>query len=197
MNVLIGRGFRGYGLGRTFCAATDKASHALKTMRVLAYGDPLGRPTVRKDRAERVSSLPPDDPSLNRKAYKCLIYTILSTQSQGMVTSRVIDRFRSNGLDMMKIYKMDEEELLGLMKDISLNKSKCKYIKQSTKQIVEQHNGIVPRTLSGLTSLPGVGNKIANIVLQFVFGESTGIAVDTHVHRVANRLRLAHTNTPD
>ena len=78
-----------------------------------------------------------------------------------------------------------------MIKPINHNRKKSGYIFQAIGVIIKDYNGLVPRTLDGLKSLKGVGDKIANIVLQQVFGIKIGIAVDLHVARISQRLGLA------
>ena len=65
---------------------------------------------------------------------------------------------------------------------------KAEYIKEATKICAETYKGDIPPTVKDLTALPGVGPKMAHITMNVAWGEVTGIGVDTHVHRIANRL---------
>jgi len=79
---------------------------------------------------------------------------------------------------------------------IGFYKVKAKNIKKLSKQLIEEFNGIVPSTLEGMTSLPGVGRKTANCMLNYAFGKEA-VAVDIHVHRISNRLGWIKTNKPE
>ncbi len=81
------------------------------------------------------------------------------------------------------------------IKTIGLYHSKAKHLMQTSRILVEQHQGLVPRTREALEALPGVGRKTANVVLNVAFGEPT-MAVDTHIFRVGNRTGLAPGKTP-
>jgi endonuclease-3 len=81
------------------------------------------------------------------------------------------------------------------IRSIGLYNSKARNIIETCRILVERHGGEVPRAREALESLPGVGRKTANVVLNVAFGEPT-IAVDTHIFRVANRLGLARGSTP-
>ena len=87
---------------------------------------------------------------------------------------------RALGVDGLKTY----------IKTIGLFNSKAANIIKLCDQLIEQHNGEVPRSRAALEALPGVGRKTANVVLNTAFGEPT-IAVDTHIFRVSNRTRIA------
>ena len=81
------------------------------------------------------------------------------------------------------------------IKSIGLYNTKAVNVLKTSKILVDQHQGRVPRTRVALEALPGVGRKTANVILNTAFGEPT-IAVDTHIFRVANRIGLAKGKTP-
>lgn len=85
--------------------------------------------------------------------------------------------------------------LEGYIKTIGLYRSKAKHLMQTCQILVEQHGGVVPRTREALQTLPGVGRKTANVVLNVAFGEPT-MAVDTHLFRLGNRTGLATGKSP-
>ncbi|MDE1869404.1 MAG: endonuclease III [Candidatus Micrarchaeota archaeon] len=91
-------------------------------------------------------------------------------------------------------------DMKALSKDlggINFYKTKAKHVKKSANIVVKQFHGKVPRTIRQLMTLPGVGRKVANVVLTNGFGITEGIAIDTHCITVANRLRLARTRRPE
>ena len=90
---------------------------------------------------------------------------------------------------------LGEAGLSDYIKTIGLYRTKAKNVIALSKILLEQHGGAVPRDREALESLPGVGRKTANVVLNVAFGEKT-IAVDTHIFRVANRTGLAPGKTP-
>ena len=87
------------------------------------------------------------------------------------------------------------EDILHYIKSVSYPNSKAAHLQQMARMIVEEFNGQVPDNMKGLTSLPGVGRKTANVVLGIVFHQTT-IPVDTHVYRVSHRLGLSQGKTP-
>ncbi|KAK1940287.1 base excision DNA repair protein, HhH-GPD family domain containing protein [Babesia divergens] len=129
--------------------------------------------------------------------YQTLIACMLSSQTKDAVTAGAMQALKNNGLTMENISKMPEEELDSLISKVGFHKTKAKHIKEATEIILEKFNGRVPNSLSALVSLPGVGPKMANLVLQLAFKRINGIAVDLHVHRIANRLGWVKTNTPE
>jgi len=90
---------------------------------------------------------------------------------------------------------LSEEELAEEIRGLGLYRNKSKNILQTCRILVEQYGGEVPAEREALEKLPGVGRKTANVVLSNAFG-IPALAVDTHVHRVSNRLGLATSNNP-
>ena len=90
---------------------------------------------------------------------------------------------------------LGEEGLKPYIKSIGLYNTKAKNIISTCKILVDYHHSTVPATRAALESLPGVGRKTANVILNTAFGHPT-IAVDTHIFRVANRTHLACGKTP-
>ncbi len=122
--------------------------------------------------------------------FELLVATILSAQTTdnhvNKVTEDLFKKYRS-----IKDYA--EVSLATLQKDISsinFYKNKAKYIKEAAKIIMDKFNGEVPGTMDELMTLPGVARKTANILLSNAFGINEGIAVDTHVKRLSQRLGL-------
>lgn len=95
-----------------------------------------------------------------------------------------------------KIIDLGEEGLIPFIKSVGLYKTKAKHIIGLSKKIVCDYAGEVPRTREELMSLPGVGRKTANVVLNVVWGEHT-MPVDTHLLRIAPKIGLAEGNTPE
>ena len=92
--------------------------------------------------------------------------------------------------------KLDEGTIAAAIKPAGLYNMKARNIRAFCAALLERHGGIVPETREGLMALPGIGRKCADIVLQFTFGTDT-IAVDTHVHRVCNRIGRTDARTAD
>jgi endonuclease III len=93
------------------------------------------------------------------------------------------------------IFALGVEGLEPYVRTIGLWRAKAKHLVETCRILLAEHGGEVPRSREALERLPGVGRKTANVVLNTAFGEAT-IAVDTHIFRVANRLRLAPGKTP-
>jgi endonuclease-3 len=95
-----------------------------------------------------------------------------------------------------KMLALGEERIRDYIKSIGLYRNKAKNVVALSQKLISNFAGEVPRTREELMTLPGVGRKTANVVLSMAFGQST-IAVDTHIFRIANRIRLAPGPTPD
>ncbi|MCX7794530.1 MAG: endonuclease III [Thermodesulfovibrionales bacterium] len=128
--------------------------------------------------------------------FELLVATILSAQTTDNHVNKVTEvLFRK--YKTIKDYA--DVPLTTLQKDISsinFYKNKAKYIKEAAKVIIEKFNGEVPKTMEELLTLPGVARKTANIILSNAFGINEGIAVDTHVKRLSQRLGLTKNEDP-
>lgn len=126
-----------------------------------------------------------------------LVATLLSAQS----TDKTVNEVTKN---LFKKYQKAEDyanaELEELEKDIKSTgfyRNKAKYLKKMGQMLVEKFESKVPKTMDELITLPGVARKTANIVLSNAFGIIEGIAVDTHVRRLAQRLKLSENKDPN
>ena len=93
--------------------------------------------------------------------------------------------------------KLSVREIERLIYPVSFYRNKAEYVKACCQKLVDEYGGRVPGTMEELTSLPGVGRKTANLVLILAFKSERNICVDTHVHRISNRLGWVRTKTPD
>ena len=123
--------------------------------------------------------------------FELLIAAILSAQCTDKQVNRVTEKLFKVYPSPAAFAKADQEELEGHIRSCGFYRMKAKNIISASQMIVEKHGGSVPNTLEDLTALPGVGRKVANVVLSNAFGVPA-IAVDTHVFRVSNRIGLAH-----
>jgi endonuclease-3 len=95
-----------------------------------------------------------------------------------------------------KMAALGEKRVRDYIKTIGLFRTKAKNVVALSKKLVEEHGGQVPRSREALEALPGVGRKTANLVVTMGYGKP-GICVDTHVHRISNRLGYVRTRTPE
>lgn len=122
-----------------------------------------------------------------------LVATVLSAQTTDKKVNEVTKELFKDYPDLDAFLKITNDELEERIKKIGLYRNKSKNLILMFRQIKENFNGEVPKTMEGITSLAGAGRKTANVVLSNAFGIPS-IAVDTHVFRVSNRLGLAKSN---
>lgn len=99
--------------------------------------------------------------------------------------------------DVYSLNNADIKEIEEIIRPCGFYKNKAKSIKGCAEKIVKEFDGIVPDTMNELTSLPGIGRKSANIVLQECFGKTEGIAVDTHVTRITRKMGFSNGNSQE
>jgi endonuclease-3 len=129
-------------------------------------------------------------------AFTFLVAVVLSAQATDAGVNRATRPLFAVADTPEKMLKLGEEGVREAIKSVGLFNTKAKNVIALSRILVEQHGGQVPRDREALQTLPGVGRKTANVVLNSAFGEPT-IAVDTHVFRVANRIGLAPGKDPD
>jgi endonuclease-3 len=132
----------------------------------------------------------------HRNPLELLVATILSAQCTdvrvNMVTKDLFTRYRTAADYANADPTTFEQEI----KSTGFFRNKTKAILAMAAALVDRHGGEVPNTMQALTALPGVGRKTANVVLGTAFGINEGVVVDTHVHRLARRLKLTKQNEP-
>ncbi|MBW8367960.1 MAG: endonuclease III [Arenimonas sp.] len=126
--------------------------------------------------------------------YELLVAVALSAQSTDVGVNKATRRLFPVANTPQAMLALGEEGLKRHIATIGLYNTKAANVMAAARMLVEQHGGEVPRDRAALESLPGVGRKTANVVLNTAFGEAT-IAVDTHIFRVANRTGLAPGRT--
>lgn len=130
-----------------------------------------------------------------QSAFELLIAVILSAQATDISVNKATEKLFPVANTPEKILKLGETKLKSYIKTIGLFNSKAKNILKTCQLLVDQFDSRVPKDRAALESLPGVGRKTANVILNTYFGVPT-IAVDTHIFRVAQRIGLAKGKTP-
>ena len=130
----------------------------------------------------------------SNEAFPVLVSTVISLRTRDAVTRMVSARVLQSAPDVISMISLDIEELEILLRPAGFFRQKAKQLKQTAAIIQNRFEGKVPDNIEDLLSLPGVGRKTANFVLGMVFGKSA-ICVDIHVHRISNRLGLAHASS--
>jgi endonuclease-3 len=126
-----------------------------------------------------------------------LIATILSAQATDEQINRITPKLFKKYRTAEDFANADLQELEQIIKSSGFYHNKAKNIKNCCKTLVEKYNSRVPKTMAELLELPGVARKTANIVLTNAYGIVEGIAVDTHVRRLAQRLGLSDKDDPN
>ena len=127
--------------------------------------------------------------------FELLVAVILSAQATDKSVNKATEKLFKIAPTPKKMLELGESKLKDYIKTIGLYKTKAKNVIGTCRLLVEQFDSKVPNNREDLESLPGVGRKTANVILNTCFGKTT-IAVDTHIFRVANRIGLAEGNTP-
>ena len=125
-----------------------------------------------------------------------LVATILSAQTTDVQVNRVTESLFSKYRTAEDYADSTPDELEENIRPTGFYRNKARSLRGMASALVEEHGGEVPRTMSELVALPGVGRKTANVVLGNAFGTNEGIVVDTHVRRVSGRLGLTEGSDP-
>ncbi len=154
-------------------------------------------PRKRREIFERLRAAEPHPKTelVYRTPFELLVSVVLSAQATDKSVNLATAKLFPAANTPEQIFRMGEEKLTGYIKTIGLFRTKAKNVIGLSKILLEEHGGEVPRTREQLESLPGVGRKTANVVLNVAFGEPT-MAVDTHIFRVANRTGIAPGKDP-
>ena len=156
-------------------------------MRALARAiDDLELPAV-----EKIAENSHEDP------FEVLIATMLSAQTRDAVTAAASAQLFAVARTPAAMAKLTEKQIVKLIFPVSFYRNKAAHVKQTCRILIERFDGRVPATMEELLTLPGVGRKTANLVLILSFRSLKNICVDTHVHRISNRLGWVKTRTPE
>jgi endonuclease-3 len=156
-------------------------------MRALARAiDNLDLPAV-----EKIAEDSQEDP------FEVLIATMLSAQTRDSVTAAATERLFRVARTPRTIARLTEKQIIKLIYPVSFYRHKAAHVRETCRMLIERFGGKVPSTMQELLTLPGVGRKTANLVLILSFRSLKNICVDTHVHRISNRLGWVRTRTPD
>ena len=156
-------------------------------MRALARAiDGLELPAV-----EKIAESQQEDP------FQVLIATLLSARTQDATTLAASTRLFKVAKSPRTMRKLSVTEIERLIYPVSFYRHKARHVKATCDLLVDRFRSRVPTTMEELLELPGVGRKTANLVLILAFKSQRNICVDTHVHRISNRLGWVQTKTPE
>ena len=133
---------------------------------------------------------------LDHDPYKVLVRTILSQRTRDENTDQATNNLFAKYKNIYEVVDAPTEDVQELIKPAGFYRVKAGRIQEVSQILIDEYDGVVPDTLEELVKLPGVGRKTANCVLVFAF-ELPAIPVDTHVHRISNRMGLVDTKNPD
>jgi endonuclease-3 len=140
---------------------------------------------------EKISERQKKDP------FQVLIATLLSARTQDATTLAASTRLFLVAPTPRAIAKLTVAQVEKLIYPVSFYRHKARHVKATCRILVDRFGGSVPATMEELLTLPGVGRKTANLVLIRAFNSLRNICVDTHVHRISNRLGWVRTRTPE
>jgi len=163
-------------------------------------GAPVG--TVMRRLGRAIDGL--DEPAVEKIAkdqqedpFQVLIATMLSAQTRDAVTAAASARLFRAARTPKAMAALTVARIQELIYPVSFYRNKARHVKACCEMLVTRFGGKVPSTLDELVMLPGVGRKTANLVLILGFKSLRNICVDTHVHRISNRLGWVRTRTPE
>ena len=151
---------------------------------------------VEKARRQDPTALQEISDSTNGDPFRVLIATVLSQRTKDAVTAAASSRLFAKYPGLKDLAGGNTRTIARLIKPVGFYKTKSKAVKRIAQILLKQYRGKVPREMEKLLELPSVGRKTANCVLVFGFKEPA-IPVDTHVHRIFNRIGVVSTKTPE
>jgi endonuclease-3 len=152
--------------------------------------------TINKVKPPRLTALKELQEEESGDPLQILIGTILSARTRDENTTVAVRNLFTKYKTAEQLARANTKQIEKLIKSTGFYHVKAKRIKDVANMLIEEYSGRVPDDIDELLSLPGVGRKTANCVLVYAFNKPA-VPVDTHVHRISNRLGLVETKTPD
>jgi endonuclease-3 len=140
---------------------------------------------------EKISEAQADEP------FQILIATLLSARTQDATTHAASTRLFKRARTARSLARLPLGEIERLIYPVSFYRNKARHVKACCEMLTTRFGGRVPRAMEELVTLPGVGRKTANLVMILAFKSRDNICVDTHVHRISNRLGWVQTRAPE
>lgn len=128
--------------------------------------------------------------------FEILIAALLSARTLDTITVKVYPKLFALAKTPRAMAALNEKEIVTAIRGVAFPAQKAKQVRELSRLLIEKYDGRVPETIEELVKLPGVGRKVANLVVVEAF-DQPGICVDTHVHRITNRWGYVRTKTPD
>jgi endonuclease-3 len=152
---------------------------------------------TRAERAKQIGEIldrlypEPPIPLVHRDPFTLLVAVLLSAQTTDAQVNKVTPSLFARASTPQTMAALSVEEILASIRTCGLAPTKAKNVKKLAETLMSEHGGQVPRDMEALERLPGVGHKTASVVMSQAFGEPA-FAVDTHIHRLAQRWRLSN-----
>ena len=172
------------GIKRSRRVSPDLVERVMRTLALQIDGMEL--PAI-----EKISEAHAEDP------FKILIGTILSARTQDATTHAASTRLFRAARTPRTMAALSVKQIETLIYPVSFYRNKATFVKATCEALTTRYGGKVPHTLEELVTLPGVGRKTANLVMILGFQSQKNICVDTHVHRISNRMGWVTTRAPD
>ncbi len=128
--------------------------------------------------------------------FQLLVATVLSAQSTDVAVNRIVGELFRRWPDASSMAEAELAEVEQVIGSLGMYRQKARHLVGLSNQLVDRHHGEVPRSLTELVALPGVGRKTANVLLGVAFGTPEGVVVDTHVQRLTQRLGWTEQSEP-
>lgn len=151
----------------------------------------------KKDRAQKIGEIldrlypRPPIPLQHHDPFTLLVAVVLSAQTTDAQVNKVTPALFRRAPNAAAMARMSESDILKLIRSCGLSPTKARNLKRLAQTLVDEHGGEVPLDMEALERLPGVGHKTASVVMSQAFGRPA-FAVDTHIHRLAERWRLSN-----
>ena len=129
--------------------------------------------------------------------YQVLVALMLSSQTKDAVVGEAMRKLQKHGLTVENIHATDDSTLNSLIRKVGFHNNKTKYLKQVAETLISEYDSDIPKTSAEMMELSGIGPKMAYIIENICFGTSSGIGVDTHMHRMFNDLSWVRSKTPE
>ncbi|MEQ8824534.1 MAG: endonuclease III [Filomicrobium sp.] len=183
---------------KSTAAKSSKSKSSTKPARKKARRRPSVDPAVVHQIFSRFHAIEPEPKGEleHTDAYTLLVAVVLSAQATDAGVNKATRGLFAAANTPQKMVDLGEDKVRELIKTIGLYRNKAKNVIALSQKLIDEFEGAVPEDAKHLESLPGVGRKTANVVLNVWFGHPT-MAVDTHVYRIAHRLGFSNGKTPD
>lgn len=167
--------------------APDGWAHTLATIKRFRAEGPVA--AVDSMGCEKIADVDGDAVDDDRyRRYLTLTSAMLSSQTRDEINHAAMGRLRAHGCTPARVAATDEDALDALLNPVGFHRRKAQYLRATAKILLEEYDGDIPRSVEALCALPGVGPKMAYLVMNVAWRQPTGICVDVHVHRISERL---------